>query len=95
MYTRGDDTKAFGQQDFLTLNVTVPEGETVSKAILKINNCFSFEYINPSFPVKINLTKEHEQALKDDNNCDLILYDGEENKLTVPCIAYFNTRKGV
>lgn len=95
MLTRGDDTKAFGQEDFIKINVTVPEGQTVSKAILKINDKFSFEFEFPIFPVYVNLNSEQTQALEDDNNCDLILFDNEGNQFTVPCIAYFNTRKGV
>ena len=34
MLTRTDDTDAFGQDELLRINFSVPEGQSVSKAIL-------------------------------------------------------------
>lgn len=96
MIIRGDDTNAFGQSELLRINFTVPEGQTVSKAILVVNDgLLKLTFNNPINPIEINLNGEQTAILRDNNCCDLILYDGNNNQLTIPCIAEFKTKEGV
>lgn len=94
MITRGDDTSAFGQAELLRINFTVPEEQTVSKAIL-VCGALKMEFDEPVSPIDINLTSEQTAILKDNACCNLVLYDGEGKQLTIPCIAEFKTREGV
>ena len=90
MLTRTDDTNAFGQDELLRINFTVPEGQTVSKAILICGN-LELEFINPISPIGVHLNGEQTAILKDNNCCNIILYDGLDRQLTIPCIAEFKT----
>ena len=93
MITRTDDTDAFGQEGILKINVAIPDGQTVNKAILLINNGeITLEYNTPTFPINVHLNSEQTKILHDDNHCDLILFD-EYNKLTIHCVAHFSSRK--
>lgn len=92
MLTRGDDTDAFGQDEFLRINFTVPEGQTVTKAILVCGK-LKLTFYNPVSPIEINLTGIQTAMLKDNNCCDIILYDGNNRHTTIPCIAEFKTRE--
>lgn len=92
MLIRGDDTNAFGQDELLRINYTVPEGQTVSKAVLVCGK-LQLSFLMPESPIEINLTGEQTAILKDNNCCDLILYDGNNKQLTIPCIAEFKTRE--
>lgn len=97
MLTRTDDTNAFrgeNDDDFLKINFTVPEGQTVNKAILYCG-ALKLEFEEPSSPINVNLTSEQTAILKDNNCCDLELYDAYNRKITIPCIAEFKTRAGV
>lgn len=94
MLVRTDDTDAFGQEELLKINFSVPEGQTVNKAILVCGDLkLTFDY--PLNPININLTSQQTAILKDNNCCNLILYDGNNRQLTIPCIAEFKTREGV
>ena len=93
MQIRGDDTNAFGQDEFLRINFVIPEGQTCSKAVL-ICGELKLEFINPISPIGVNLTGEQTAILKDNNCCDLELYDEFNRKLTIPCIAEFKTKAG-
>lgn len=95
MIIRTDDSDAFGQSELLRINFTVPEGQTVSKAILVINDTLKLTFNNPINPIEINLNSEQTAILKDNNCCTLILYDGNNKKLTIPCIAEFKSKEGV
>lgn len=96
MIIRGDDTDAFGQSELLRINYTVPEGQVVSKAILDVNDgLLKLPFNNPINPIEINLNSEQTAILKDNNCCTLILYDGNNKKLTIPCIAEFKSKEGV
>lgn len=94
MLTRGDDTNAFGQDELLRINFTVPEEQTVSKAILVCGD-LELTFNEPVSPIKVVLDKEQTKILKDNNCCNIILYDGSNRQLTIPCIAEFKTREGV
>lgn len=93
MQIRGDDTNAFGQDEFLRINFTIPEGQTCNKAVL-ICGELKLEFVEPVSPIRIDLTSEQTAILKDNNCCDLILYDGLNRKQTIPCIAEFKTEEG-
>lgn len=95
MIIRTDDSDAFGQSELLRINFTVPEGQVVSKAILVINDTLKLTFNNPINPIEINLNSEQTAILKDNNCCTLILYDGDNKKLTIPCIAEFKSKEGV
>lgn len=92
MLTRGDDTNAFGQDEFLKIYFTVPEGQTVTKAVLVFCNGMRLEFLSPESPIGVNLTHEQTQILKDNNCVDIELYDENNLKMTIPCIAEFKTR---
>lgn len=97
MLTRTDDTNAFrgeNDDDFLRINFTVPEGQTVNKAILYCGE-LKLEFESPESPIGINLTSAQTATLKDNNCCNLELYDAYNRKMTIPCIAEFKTRAGV
>ena len=94
MLTRGDDTNAFGQNELLRINFTVPEGETVNKAILVCGD-LKLTFEQPVSPIEIDLTGEQTAILKDNNCCNLVLYDGNNKQLTIPCIAEIKTRESV
>lgn len=94
MLTRGDDTNAFGQDELLRINFTVPEEQTVSKAILVCGD-LELTFDEPVSPIQVILDKEQTKILKDNNCCNIILYDGNNRQLTIPCIAEFKTRDGV
>jgi hypothetical protein len=91
MLTRGDDTNAFGQDELLRINFTVPEEQTVSKAVLICGN-LELTFDEPVSPIQVILDSEQTKILKDHNSCDLVLYDGQNRQLTLPCIAEFSTR---
>lgn len=94
MLVRTDDTNAFGQDEFLRINFSVPEGQTVTKAILRCGK-LELTFNNPTSPIGVNLSSEQTAILKDNNSCSLILYDGYDRQLTIPCIAEFKTMAGV
>ena len=93
MIIRGDDTNAFGQ-DWLKINVDIPQTWNVSKAEVKIGSLLlSFE--EPEFPIVINLTSSQTEQLKDSNTCYLALYDENNLKQTIEGTYTFKTRKQV
>lgn len=94
MLTRTDDTNAFGQEELLRINFTVEEGQTVSKAILVCGD-LKLTFEEPVSPIEVSLTSEQTALLKDNNCCNLVLYDASNRQLTIPCIAEFKTREGV
>lgn len=94
MLVRTDDTNAFGQSELLRINFSVSEGQTVSKIILKCGQ-LELTFNSPTSPISVNLTSEQTAILKDCNCCDIVLYDGNNKQLTIPCIAEFKTRAGV
>ena len=81
MITQGDSTSAFGNK-FLEVNLVVPSGQTVSKAVF-VCGAVSIEYQNPVFPLLINLTSEQTSELKCGKNTGyLVVYDSNGQKRT-------------
>jgi hypothetical protein len=94
MITRTDDSDSFGQEGIFKLNVKIPEGQTVKKAILIINDGdIILEYITPIFPIDVHLDSNQSKKLQDDNHCDLILFDGYNKQYTIHCVAHFSSRE--
>ena len=50
---------------------------------------------DPVSPIRVNLTGEQTAILKDNNCCNIVLYDANDKQITIPCIAEFKTREGV
>lgn len=94
MLVRTDDTDAFGQEELLRINFTIPEGQTCNKAVLLCGD-LKLDFITPVSPIRVNLTSEQTAILKDNNCCTIELFDGNNKKITIPCIAEFKTRAGV
>lgn len=94
MLTRTDDANAFGLPPLLRINFEIPEGQTCSKAILYCG-AIKLTFDNPISPIEFSPTSEQTAIMKDNNCCSLELFDGENRKLTIPCIAEFKTREGV
>lgn len=98
MLVRTDDTGAFkdpSDEKFLKVNFTIPEGQTCNKAVLVIGGNLRLEFDNPTSPIETELTGTQTAILRDNNCCDIELYDGANRKITIPCIAEFKTREGV
>lgn len=95
MFIRTDDSNAFGQEPLFKINFSIPENETVIKAKVIINSSMIIEYDSPKFPLEVHFNSKQSALLKDDNNVDLVLYDGNNRQYSIPNIANFKTRKGV
>lgn len=97
MLVRTDDTDAFKNptdDNFLKINFSIPEGQTCSKAILYCDS-LKLEFIDPVSPIGIELSSEQTAILKDNVCGDIELYDGQNRKITIPCIFEFKTRERV
>lgn len=81
-YYKGDDFNAFGQV-WALVEVDIPEDWVVSKAELKIGNLPKMTFVDPIFPLPVNLESYQSSNLKDINSCYLAIYDEEGRKLTL------------
>ena len=82
---KGDDTGAFGN-NFITINLNNPLNYPVSKVEFIINGggCLPVkEYNNPTFPLRINFSREETEKFLGVNVCRLRAYD--ENGLRKTC----------
>lgn len=90
---QGDNTAAFNG-NFLTINVSVDEGQeipVITRAELKIGCiCKSFE--NPTFPMTVNLTEEETAKLNATNSAYLAVWDSEGRKKTCTGTISFPTQ---
>ena len=91
---KGDDTDAFNQE-FLTVNVIVPEDWTITKAELKIAQLPPIVYNNPTFPWKVKLSSIQTKKLKENNECNLAIYDARGRKQTLDGTAVFKAKEEV
>ena len=90
---RGDDTDAFGQ-DYMNINVNVPDGWVVKKAEWRAGNVLkTFE--NPVFPISVVLNKTESIKLQNVNVCYLAIYDEQGRKQTCEGSLKFMTRAEV
>lgn len=81
---RGDDTQAFGGS-FLLINLVNETGQNISKAVWKCG-AVTKTYLNPTFPLDVNLTSCETRKLAPNNICYLALWDMEGRKKT--CVGY-------
>lgn len=79
---QGDNTAAFGG-NLLTINITSESGvvPTIKKAELKIG-CIFKSFVNPVFPITVNLTEEETAKLQAINNAYLAVWDVQGRKKT-------------
>lgn len=89
---KGDDTGAFGNT-FITVYLE-NTGYTISKAIF-VCGCIKKEYINPSFPLTINLSTAETKKLNMSNACYLVVYDSEGRQATCEGTLTFGAKNGV
>ena len=91
---KGDDTDAFNQE-FLTVNVTVPPDWTITKAELKIAQLPLIIYNDPVFPWKVKLSAIQTKKLKETNECRLAVYDARGRKQTLEGSVAFKAKEEV
>ena len=81
-YYKGDDFGAFGE-DWILIDPELPDDWVVSKAEFRVGNLPVMRFLNPVFPIPVNLTSEQSANLKDVNTCYLAVYDEEGRKRTL------------
>lgn len=86
---RGDNTEAFGGS-FLLVNLINETGHSVSKAVWKSGSVLK-TYMNPEFPLEINLTSEESRKLDPTNECFLAVWDEKGRKKTCKGKFVFKT----
>lgn len=91
---KGDDTAAFGN-DFITISLENPESLVVSKAIFTCGDKIEKTFLDPVFPLVVNLTSEETEILNSSNICHLVVYDSEGRQRTCDGSLTFNAKKGV
>lgn len=91
---RGDDTAAFNNSGFITINLDTAFDVTISKAIFQ---CGSVKktFIDPTFPLIINLTASETKQLQAANMCHLAIWDENNYKRTCDGSLQFGTQSGV
>lgn len=82
---RGDDTQAFGGS-FLLINLTNETGMPVKKAVWKSGSVIK-TFLDPIFPLEVNLTSSESKKLDSTNICYLAVWDDQGRKKT--CIGQF------
>lgn len=87
---QGDNTAAFGG-NFLIIRITTPSGiiPTISKSELKIG-CIYKTFINPTFPLIVNLSENETEKLQASNTAYLAVWDNEGRKKTCVGKITFN-----
>lgn len=78
---RGDNTRAFGG-DFLRIYLNNPNNIYISKAVFHVNHDLEKVYENPVFPLRVNFTGEETMLLRQDNTCQLALWDESGRRRT-------------
>lgn len=91
---KGDDTAAFGN-DFITISLENPEEEAISKAIFTCGDKIEKVFLDPVFPLVVNLTSEETSILNSSNVCHLVVYDSEGRQRTCDGSLTFSAKQGV
>jgi len=83
---KGDDSQAFGQ-NLLRITLSDPDGllenHSISKCEIRFNGCVTKTFLNPEFPLIINLTSEESNKLSVGNNTAVMaVWDEDGRKLT-------------
>lgn len=84
---RGDDSQAFGQ-NLLRITLSDPdnllERHSISKCEIRFNGCITKTFLNPEFPLIINLTSEESNKLSVGNNTAVMAVWDEEGRKVTP-----------
>lgn len=91
---KGDDTDAFNQE-FLKVNVIVPQDWTITKAELKIAQLPPIVYNDPVFPWFVKLNSVQTRKLRETNECHLAIYDVRGRKQTLEGSVAFKAKEEV
>lgn len=83
---RGDDSQAFGQ-NLIRITLSDPDnlldGHSISKCVIRFNESVTKTFLNPVFPLLVNLTSEESSNLTDgDNTARMAIWDENNQKLT-------------
>lgn len=78
---RGDNTRAFGG-DFLRIYLNNPNNLIITKAVFQVNGDLEKEFIDPTFPLRVNFTGEDTYKLQQMNVCKLALWDSHGRRRT-------------
>lgn len=81
-YYKGDDFNAFNE-DWVLIDLDLPEDWVVSKAVFKVGNLPAMVFLNPIFPISVSLTSEQSINLKGTNTCYMAIYDENNRKKTL------------
>lgn len=77
-----DDSNSFGRK--IVLNLTIPEGFTVSRAFFISGELKKDLGENPTFPFELSLTRSETGLLQPGENAGyLIVYDQNDKKRTI------------
>lgn len=90
---KGDDTGAFGNT-FITITMNNPTGFSISKAIF-VCGCIQKAFVNPVFPLELNLSSEETEKLRTQNICYFIAFDELGRQKTCKGTLTFNAQNGV
>ena len=93
-YYRGDDFDAF-DQEWLQIDVEIPEDWDVSRAEFKVGNLPTMVFNDPLFPMNVSLASYQTAGLKDVSTCYLALYDRRGRKQTLEGSWTFVTKERV
>lgn len=83
---RGDDSRAFGQ-NLLRITLSDPDHlldtHSISRCEIRFSGCMTKTFLNPEFPLIINLTSEESEKLAVGNNTAVMaVWDEDGRKLT-------------
>lgn len=76
-----DSSAAFGNCLFKINRPEIPEGTTISRISAQIGP-LTKSYDNPSFPIKVQLTKQESAQLDHENPVNILVFDGDGNPQT-------------
>lgn len=94
-FTRGDNFQAFGGLpiEIDLVDATEEEKKEVKRAIAVINKgVLAFDFINPTFPLQVEIDETQSKKLSDTNVMELIVFDSENKKTTCEGRLVFNTK---
>ena len=92
-FTRGDNLQAFdGLPIEIDIDATEQEKAQIKKAIFVINKEIAITFINPPFPLQVELDETKTRQLKDTNIGELIVFDSQNRKLTCEGRLIFSSK---
>lgn len=87
----GDDTNAFGQ-NFLEIDLENPNNKIITKAEFRAGSILKV-FINPKFPLNVNLSSSETKKLKCINHGYLTIFDENGLQTTLEDEITFTARK--